>query len=57
MIEAIWAGCVPVFIMDEHRLPFSCFFDWSSFSVTIPEAQAHRTAVSRFDIGYLIVQS
>ncbi|GJN88486.1 hypothetical protein Rhopal_001452-T1 [Rhodotorula paludigena] len=40
--EAIYAGCIPAFIVDRNLFPFQDILDYSRFSVTIPEADAHR---------------
>ncbi|BGP53963.1 hypothetical protein JCM8202v2_001535 [Rhodotorula sphaerocarpa] len=40
--EAIYAGCIPAFIVDRNLFPFQDILDYSKFSVTIPEADAHR---------------
>ena len=40
--EAIYAGCIPAFIVDRNLLPFQDIFDYARFSITIPEADAHR---------------
>lgn len=40
--EAIYAGCIPAFIVDRSSLPFQDILDYSRFSVTIPENEADR---------------
>ncbi|KPV75947.1 glycosyltransferase family 47 protein [Rhodotorula graminis WP1] len=40
--EAIYSGCIPAFIVDRNMFPFQDILDYSKFSVTIPEADAHR---------------
>ncbi|KAK4053778.1 hypothetical protein OIV83_001434 [Microbotryomycetes sp. JL201] len=40
--EAIYAGCIPAFIVDRNLLPFQDVLDYSKFSVTIPESEAHQ---------------
>ena len=40
--EAIYAGCIPAFIVDRNTFPFQDILDYSLFSVTIPENEAHR---------------
>ncbi|GAA5985146.1 hypothetical protein JCM11641_005464 [Rhodosporidiobolus odoratus] len=40
--EAIYAGCIPAFIVDRNIFPFQDILDYSRFSVNIPENEAHR---------------
>ncbi|KAK4704368.1 hypothetical protein P7C70_g1847, partial [Phenoliferia sp. Uapishka_3] len=40
--EAIYAGCIPAFVVDRNIFPFQDILDYSLFSVSIPENDAHR---------------
>ncbi|KAH8927649.1 glycosyltransferase family 47 protein [Atractiella rhizophila] len=40
--EAMYAGCIPVFLADRNLPPFHDIFDWTTFSINIPETSAHR---------------
>ncbi|KAM0756291.1 Proteophosphoglycan ppg4 [Meredithblackwellia eburnea MCA 4105] len=40
--EAIYAGCIPAFVVDRNIFPFQDILDYSLFSVSIPENEAHR---------------
>ncbi|GAA5944712.1 exostosin family protein, partial [Sporobolomyces koalae] len=40
--EAIYAGCIPAFIVDRNLFPFQDILDYSRFSITIPENEAHK---------------
>ena len=37
-------GCIPVVVADTYWMPLSCFVDWPSFAVFVPQASANRTA-------------
>lgn len=41
LFDAISAGCIPVILADDIKLPFSTFIDWSAFTVKIPEADVN----------------
>jgi hypothetical protein len=40
--EAIYAGCIPVFLADRNLFPYQDILDYSLFSLTIAENEAHR---------------
>eukprot|EP00929_Paragymnodinium_shiwhaense_P109023 TRINITY_DN75389_c0_g1_i1.p1 TRINITY_DN75389_c0_g1~~TRINITY_DN75389_c0_g1_i1.p1 ORF type:complete len:571 (-),score=99.80 TRINITY_DN75389_c0_g1_i1:26-1738(-) len=40
VFEALFAGCIPVILSDEVRLPFADLVDWSQFSIRWPMAKA-----------------
>lgn len=39
--EAIYAGCIPVFLADRTTFPYQDILDYSLFSITIPETSIH----------------
>lgn len=39
--EAIYAGCIPAFIVDRNLFPFQDILDYNKFSITVSEAEAH----------------
>jgi len=39
LFDAIMAGCIPIIVSNEIRLPFRDFLDWQSFSVFLDEAK------------------
>lgn len=40
--EAIYAGCIPAFIVDRNTFPYQDILDYSRFSITIPENESHK---------------
>ncbi|EGD82636.1 hypothetical protein PTSG_03293 [Salpingoeca rosetta] len=40
LMDAIWAGCVPVFIADHYDPPLAKYVDWALLAVFIAEADA-----------------
>ncbi len=38
-MDAVWFGCIPVFIADHYVPPLYDMVPWSTFSVTVPESQ------------------
>ena len=51
MVEAITAGCIPVFIIDYFHAPFELLLDWNKFSVTLKENQISKleTVLSSYE--------
>ncbi|KAH8930086.1 glycosyltransferase family 47 protein [Atractiella rhizophila] len=35
--EAVWVGCIPVFVYDRNHLPFADIINYSAFSISVPE--------------------
>ena len=42
LIEGLMFGCVPVILADGYELPMSWLFDWSKFSIRLPEIEYRR---------------
>lgn len=40
--DAIFAGCIPVFLVDRALQPYQDVYDYAQFSLSIPENEAHR---------------
>ena len=58
--EAIYAGCIPVFLADRNYPPFADILDYSAFSITIAENSIHKiedilSGYSADDIAHLQV--
>jgi Exostosin family len=43
-VQALMLGCIPVILGDSLALPFANLFDWSTFSIKLPESDAERIA-------------
>ena len=56
LIEGMMFGCVPVILADGYELPMSWLFDWSKFSIRLPEIEYRRLpdvlATGEFIFGY-----
>eukprot|EP01147_Barroeca_monosierra_P004179 gene4179-6525_t len=46
IMDAIWAGCVPVIISDDYVLPLTSWIDWSLLAVIIPETKVRDIRVT-----------
>jgi hypothetical protein len=42
LMDAVWAGCVPVIISDHYDLPLQGLVDWRRMSVIVPESSVAR---------------
>ncbi|CAE7579847.1 kif1 [Symbiodinium natans] len=40
LFEMMWFGCIPVIIASGYYLPGACFFDWTEFTIIVPEEKA-----------------
>jgi hypothetical protein len=38
LLDAVWAGCVPVIVADGYQLPLARYLNWDTFSVRVAEA-------------------
>lgn len=38
-MDAVWFGCIPVFIADHYLLPLYDIIPWDTISVAVPESQ------------------
>ena len=43
LVDAIVFGCIPVVVADTYWMPLSCFVDWRSFAVFVPQARCSPT--------------
>lgn len=39
LVDAVWAGCVPVVVADHSQLPLQGLVDWAACAVLLPEAR------------------
>eukprot|EP00049_Salpingoeca_infusionum_P004990 m.86825 g.86825 ORF g.86825 m.86825 type:complete len:527 (-) comp12816_c0_seq1:1824-3404(-) len=56
LMDAVWAGCIPVILSDHYQLPLQQHVRWETFAIVLPEVQmgqlrqillAHRDTVSQ----------
>ena len=38
-MDAVWFGCIPVFLADHYHPPLHGLLDWDQLAVSIPERQ------------------